>query len=211
MKTICVLHSGGLDSTAVLLWYQKKRYQTRSLYIDYGQTTAPTEWKTVKQIHRLLKLPDPIKIMGALEIPNLVHRLLQHGVYKRKKEDFVDHFQAEYFPNRNIYLLTLASMYCYSIRYNDIALGIIDGGDYGYPDTSNVFLKQVDKLFKHTLNMRVHAPFITWNKNQIVQFLNSNGFPPEATYSCNIHSKLACGSCAACTERTIALKSITWP
>ena len=208
MNQICVLHSGGIDSTAVLLWYlHKQKKEVIPLHIDYGQINESTEWERCLAIAKQLELTRPVKIEAGLKNLCSDHRIIS-GKKKTSSNDFLDHLAAEFFPNRNLYLLTLASVFCYKNHINTIALGIIDGGTYSYTDTDLSFLRKVNSLFNHTLNITVEAPLIKWDKQKVIRFLNKNNFDVNLTYSCNTKSQTPCGKCAACQERNIALKNV---
>lgn len=206
MNKICVLHSGGMDSTCVILWYLSRHYDIQTIYIDYGQATAPTEWNYCKLVAGLLHLPSPVKITGRLNHLIKSHSLISGKKKKYSEECLINNFLDEFFPNRNLYLLTLASIYCFQNNINEIALGIIDGGEFSYTDTNAGFLRKANSLFSHTLNIKVNAPLIKWDKQHVVQYLKSNNMPVENTYSCNIQNIKPCGKCAGCIERNLSLK-----
>jgi 7-cyano-7-deazaguanine synthase len=205
MEKVSVLHSGGIDSTGVLLWYLSRNVEVQPLFVNYAQVAAATEWKHSNLIAKKLGIPPPIRLNAGVKQIYSSHSLISGRKTTRKKEGVLGHLIEEFFPNRNLFLLTVASVYCYQNHIDTIALGIIDGGDYGYTDTNPAFLRKANQLFRHTLNMEVKAPLISWSKQKVIQYIQSKGFDVANTYSCNVRSQKPCGKCAGCLERQMSL------
>ncbi|MEZ5045678.1 MAG: 7-cyano-7-deazaguanine synthase [Chitinophagaceae bacterium] len=201
---IGVLHSSGMDSTAVLLWYLQKKKKVQPIFIDYGQKAAKKEWAATQKIAHLLKLPKPVRCVSKVNIEDWKHIMMNKTASKKK--DYEEYFYQEFFPNRNTFLLSVASMYCAQHHIHQLALGIIDGGDSCYSDTNKTFVRKINTLFNHTLQINVKAPLIEWDKKRVADFLSEMKFPIHYTYSCNI-SNVPCGLCASCIDRATTLKN----
>jgi 7-cyano-7-deazaguanine synthase len=179
--------------------------EVQPIHVNYGQAAELTEWSFCKTIAKKLKLNNPLKIDAELKHVFSKHCLIS-GKTKNHKKGFLKKFAEEFFPNRNLFILTIASIYCYQNQINTIALGIIDGGSFSYSDTDYAFLKKANRLFNHTLDINIEAPLIKWDKQKVAQYLKKNKFDLCNTYSCNIKPNIPCGRCAACLERNAVLK-----
>src|ERR1700690_2291490 len=102
MSSKCILLlSGGLDSGSLLFWAKYHKLEILPLYVNYGQISFPGEWQSVKY---LLKSVGEAPI-SPLSVPDIATFGAGTLVGKANKNP-VD----QYFPSRNILLLTLAAM-----------------------------------------------------------------------------------------------------
>lgn len=204
---IGVLHSGGIDSTAVMQYYLNQGERVQPIVVNYGQIMASTEIHQSKAIAKYLKVSPPV-ILDIKSVKELIplHPLMS-GKTKPQKS-FKQDFRSQFFPNRNLLLLSVASIYCYQKNISEMALGIISGGNTGYADTGKPFLKMANKMFFDSVGINILAPLITWNKQRVVKYLTSHHIDINITFSCNTRSKSHCGQCASCIERKIAMSAL---
>jgi 7-cyano-7-deazaguanine synthase len=173
---VLVLHSGGVDSTALINFFLKLNTKVISMHVNYGQLSARNESKAVKKICKHYDIHSK-KI--TLKSGNL--------------------FKDGFIQGRNIFLLSSALLTASFIN-GQIALGIHDGTDY--IDCGTDFLKLSNKIFTLYTNGRilVSAPFIKWNKKQILNYCHKESVPLDLTYSCELGLNQPCGKCPSCKE-----------
>ena len=49
-KKVLVLHSGGIDSTGCISYYLKNGFEVKTLFVNYGQKSAPNELQSVLKV-----------------------------------------------------------------------------------------------------------------------------------------------------------------
>lgn len=149
------------------------------LFIDFSQ---PSLQKEIKAIHQIaLHFCCPINIVSV------------HNLNKVKTGPF---------PGRNASFLFLALMH-FNRPNGIIALGIHSGTNYF--DCSQYFLEQLQDIFsKYTENtIKIDAPFVSWNKKEIIQYCLTEDIPLNLTYSCELGYDQSCNICATCKDLKI--------
>lgn len=192
-KSILLL-SGGLDSGALLYSSLHQGIEILPLFVNYGQVTFPGEWFSVRHLLESNKLP-PIK---PLDVQNI--STFGAGPLTRSNERILPVDQ--YFPSRNLFLITLAAMYAYQERFFSILIGLIADTANILPDCSPEFLLRTNKTLQLEYpEIQVTAPYITRSKLDIVREAMEYGFIPENTFCCNRFSDHHCGVCPSCIDR----------
>lgn len=192
-KSILLL-SGGLDSGALLYSSLHQGIEILPLFVNYGQVTFPGEWFSVRSLLESTKLP-PIK---PLDVQNI--STFGAGTLIQSKEKILPIDQ--YFPSRNLFLITLAAMYAYQIKVSSILIGLIADTANSLPDCSPDFLLHInDTLQLEYPELQVTAPYITRSKLDTVREAMNYGFIPENTFCCNRFSDHHCGKCPSCIDR----------
>lgn len=181
-----ILHSGGIDSTALINYYLKLNNTIKSLHINYGQVACKNERKAVNQIckyYNIEKINFDLKSQLS--------------------------FSKGVIQGRNLFLLATALL-ATSFKKGQIALGIHKGTNY--VDCSESFLNLINQLFSLYSNGKivVAAPFIQFNKKQIFKYCQQESVPLEMTYSCELGLKQPCGKCPSCKELIILYGSKNW-
>jgi 7-cyano-7-deazaguanine synthase len=176
-KSALILLSGGIDSSVCLTFLQAQGRDISSLFIDYGQSSAKEERAAALSISDFYKVP--IKVVE-------VSGFRQWG--------------AGYVKGRNAFLLHTALMAA-EFSTGLIALGIHVGTSY--VDCSEYFVRQTQASFDIYTDgrVRVHAPFLSWNKREIWEYGRSVGLPFDRTYSCETGGVRPCGQCTSCIDR----------
>ena len=174
---VCVLLSGGIDSTACIHFYQTKKLDVRPLFVDYGQPAATAERKAALSVSRLYGLSLDVCATEGVTIP-------------RRGEIL----------GRNLFLVSLALMKA-KCDCNLIALGI--HGGTAYYDCAPDFIDTCQRLVQGYSDGRVQlgAPFLTWTKSQILYYCTLNQIPLSSTWSCETSSKHECGKCLSCKDK----------
>jgi 7-cyano-7-deazaguanine synthase len=142
-----VLLSGGVDSTACVDFYMDFGRPPCGLFIDYGQPAVAQERRSATRIARHYSIP-----LKYLELRGR----------KPKTTGLI--------AGRNSFLICTALMEC-PPSVSIIAIGI--HGGTGYADCSESFLAQMQATIDLLESPRVHlaAPFITWMKADIYEFI----------------------------------------
>jgi len=191
-KPAVVLISGGLDSAALIFWLIDRGWQIFPLHVDYGQVTEKGEWVATQS---LLNVVDTSPVVR-LSTPDVAK--LASGTLTGRKSDI----DIEYFPSRNLFLLTLAAMYAHSLNISTIMLGLIANSSEIFPDTSPTYLASVQTVLRLEYpNISVKAPFVEKEKTEIVSAAIELGLIPELTFSCNRLAERHCWHCSSCADR----------
>ena len=177
---ILILFSGGIDSTALLYYYKSKEYYIKCLHIQYNQSSAKSEYESVKKICDYYKL--------SFEVISL-----SFSLQKRFNE----------YIGRNA-LFVLIALSCEFLEdYNRIAIGI--NATSHYYDCSNAFIKDIQSIIDgyYAGTKAIEAPFLNLSKYEIIQYCFLNKIPIDLTYSCLMQNSPPCGECGACRDRRI--------
>ncbi|UTR12733.1 7-cyano-7-deazaguanine synthase [Evansella sp. LMS18] len=177
-KTVTILLSGGLDSTALIKFYKLKGYTVKGIHFQYGQSTAKTELKSVKNISEYYDLEVVVKNIGF-------------------KMNTVNN---EVLCRNGIFIFSAATSFEVEDS-NTLAIGIHSGTPYYDCSEEFVFDSQkiLDGYFGGTLLLE--APFIHSTKEEIFKFILHEGIPVHLTYSCEKREFSECGKCLSCLDR----------
>ncbi|MDD2492155.1 MAG: 7-cyano-7-deazaguanine synthase, partial [Bacteroidales bacterium] len=122
--------------------------------------------------------------------------------YPKDLTSYSDWYNTEFFPNRNLMLLTLATSYAYKINASNIAIGAVG---VSYRDTSLSFLSSFMKCIEISLMpVNIIAPFADRQRDEVIQQAVRLNVPIEKTFSCNALSDRHCQLCSSCHEREVA-------
>ena len=171
-----VLLSGGIDSTACIHFYSQTDRPVEALFINYGQAARISEEKAAIRVaeHYGIHL-NTISLAGGYP----------------KADGFI--------PARNLLLISIALMEK-QLSISAIALGIHAGTNY--PDCSEGFISDAQAItrFCQPELVTILAPFVTWDKNLIINYCKEEKVPIQLTYSCE-SSDEPCGICLSCKDR----------
>lgn len=174
---VCVLFSGGMDSSTCIAFYKKQDMGVTALFIDYNQPALKYELQSAKKISKHFKVD-----LNCIEIAGL----------KKVRSGFV--------PGRNGIFATIAMSFV-SFDTGLLAMGIHSG--VSYPDCKPGFVDACQRMADvyHEGRLRIVAPFISWNKLQVFELAKKLSVPLEDTYSCEMGMVNGCGRCASCLDR----------
>lgn len=173
---VMLLASGGIDSTALLNFYLLQEEELECIHFQYGQPSAKSEMDSIEKITAHYDIRLRIITMS---LP----------MHKRKYE---------YLGRNALFVLSTSSL---GIIPSRISLGIHSGSNY-YDSTHN-FLKDCQHLLDGYFYgaVRLEAPFINYNKNDIIAYCKKNKVPLDLTYSCLVKNHPPCGICPSCHDR----------
>ena len=205
-KTVVVL-SGGLDSTTLLYHLIDEGHEVKALSINYQQKHSK-ELGFAKSIcehvgieHRLVELQGLSAVLNNNALTNSEIDV-PTGEYQEGT------IQVTTVPNRNMIFLAVAIGWAADLKFNGVAFGAHAGEHTNYPDCKRPFAEAMNAaaLVCDWSPIEVHAPFIDWNKGQIVERGLEIGVPFEMTWSCYNGREQPCGECSTCIDRAQAFE-----
>lgn len=189
--------SGGLDSTAGLLYALDKGEKVLPLWIDFGQRNNLAEYKSIKKISHRLKIKPLILSV------NLKKDILAGW----KDWDFI-------IPGRNFLFLSLANSILRFSKASEKNVYLCAHKDeMGFMknrDKSNHFFKETSFLFSAVSGQKIKclSPFRNYSKSEIISYWRRKWekkykLSPLETTTCYYSDN--CGKCDACLKRAIYL------
>lgn len=157
---VCVLLSGGLDSSACIRYYVSRGYDVSALFIDYGQPNADKEAAAATAVAKY------------------------YDIELRQVQITGPEVSSGYVPARNALLLSLALMKT-DLDAGLLAIGIHAGTPY--VDCSPQFVQSMQRVIDLYTEgcLRIDAPFINWKKGEICDYARSRGVPLHLVFSSN--------------------------
>ena len=173
-----ILFSGGLDSMALIHFYQMSGFLVKGLYINMESPASKYELEAILEITKHFEIEYEVLNLGQ-SFKNIS-------------------FQGEII-GRNL-LFVSAALTKYQYDFDVIALGIHFGVQYY--DSKIPFLHDVNKIFSNYSNYKVQiqAPFINMRKIDIVKYIFKEKLPYGLTYSCENGNFQPCTECLTCRD-----------
>lgn len=202
-----VIASGGLDSTTLAYWIKACGAERLTLLsVDYGQRHRVELSYVARAAHVLpawhvrldLRGMAPVLAGSALTDPGVE---VPDGHYTDES------MAATVVPNRNALLLDLAVALAVSAQADLVACGAHSGDRAIYPDCRPEFFNAYGNAAAIAnegflrAGFRVTAPFLDFNKADIVRLGGHLNVPFADTWSCYRGGTEHCGRCGTCTER----------
>lgn len=213
-KAISVL-SGGLDCTVATSVFAKD-HEIHAITFNYGQKAFKRELQAAREIcdkmnwtHEVIDLPWLAQISNSSlntseEIPELSEEDLDNIEKSSQSASSV------WVPARNMVFTSIAVSYAESIGAEKIIVGWDAEEAATFPDNSKEFLEAFNELIEvgSPDKIRIEAPAIDLNKEEIVELGLKVGAPIELSYSCYKGDDKHCGVCESCMRRKRAFKSL---
>ena len=207
MKAIALL-SGGLDCTVASSVYSKD-YEIHAITFNYGQKSFKQELTASKQIcEKMGFIHKVIDLNWLSEISN--SSLNTDENIPEPEYDDLDNIEKSiktaasvWVPGRNTVFTSIALSYAESIGASIIIVGWDKEEAHTFPDNSKEYLEKFNELFEvgSPINIKVEAPLINMDKNEIVQLGAEFNAPMELSYSCYKGEDKHCGVCESCMRR----------
>lgn len=214
MKAISVF-SGGLDCTVATSVYDND-YEIYALTFNYGQKAFTQELEASRRIcekmgwhHEVIDLPWLSKISNSSlnsdeDIPELEESDLDDLKKSSKSASNV------WVPARNTVFVSIALSYAESIGADIIIVGWNGEEGATFPDNSKEYMDKFNELIGvgSPEKIRIEAPAINMDKEEIVKLGVDTGAPMELSYSCYKGESEPCGVCESCMRRKRAFKKM---
>ena len=215
MKKAISVMSGGLDCTVATSVYDKD-YEIHAITFNYGQKASEQEIKASGKIcekmgwnHYVVDLPWLAQISNSSlntseEIPEVTEEDLNNIEKSSETASNV------WVPARNTVFTSIALSYAESIGAEIIIVGWNGEEGETFPDNSKEYLEEFNELIEvgSPDKIRIEAPAIDLNKEEIVELGLEVGAPMELSYSCYKGEENPCGVCESCMRRKRAFKKM---
>lgn len=208
MKKVCVLASGGFDSSVLIADYLERGWEVHPFYVRSGFYWEKAELYWLK---RFLKALSGVRLKP-LTTADTPMGWLMGGHWSLTGKGVPSSraaWDSVYLPGRNLLLLSQAGVYAAANGIPLVALGVLRGNPFA--DSRPRFLKDMQSAINDALRSRlkVEAPYTRLGKGQVAERAKrlAERFPLELTFSC-IHPRdvKACGRCSKCWERKSGLR-----
>ena len=202
MKKIIVSLSGGVDSAVSLAFALEQGHECHAVSFDYGSKHNYYENNAAIRIDRHYKIS--FRIINLEEVMDgFKSDLLKSGgeIPEGHYEDAS--MSKTIVPARNIIFISILTGLAWSIKAEEIWLGIHAGDHAIYPDCRPEFYYAMKRAIEVGTDEMVEliAPFLYQGKNDIVKKGIELNVPFELTRTCYKDQELACGKCGSCVER----------
>lgn len=215
MKKAISILSGGLDCCVATSVYAKE-YDIHAVTFNYGQKAFEQELKASKEIcermgfeHTVIDLPWLAKISNStLNTDEDIPQVSEDDLDDMEKSSQTA--SSVWVPARNMVFTAIATSFAESIGAEMIIVGWDAEEAATFPDNSKEFLNAFNELIKtgSPENIRIEAPAIDLNKEEIVKLGLEIGAPMELSYSCYAGREKHCGVCESCMRRKRAFKKL---
>jgi len=205
MKNAIVLCSGGLDSVVTAFYVREKLNYGKIviLFFDYGQRALEREGECARMCAEMLGAEfKKIKLSGLSGL--LVDGSEAVELSEKDLKDTKKEGGKWYMPQRNLIFLSYALSFAESVGGADIFVGFENEGQEHYPDTTSEFVEKVNQLAEGSV--KVIAPFIEKDKEDIISIGGKFGVDFTKTFSCYVGLEKHCGKCLACKLRMAGFK-----
>ena len=213
-KAISVL-SGGLDCTVATSVYAKE-YDIHAITFNYGQKSFERELEASKKIcekmgfkHSIIDLPWLAQISGStLNTDKDIPEVSEEDLDDMKKSS--ETASSVWVPARNMVFTSIATSFAESVGAEIIIVGWDAEEAATFPDNSKEFLNAFNDLIEigSPENIKIEAPAIDLNTEEIAKLGLVVGAPMEISYSCYVGREKHCGVCESCMRRKRAFKKL---
>ena len=208
-KAVAVV-SGGLDSVTLAHLLNSEGHDLHLISFNYGQ-------RHIKEIEFARRCAE--RLDAAFDIIDLssLGRLLKGSALTDDIAVPHGHYAAPSMaitivPNRNAIMLTVAYGVAVAEDAEIVAAGMHAGDHPVYPDCRPAFIESFAAMQRIAVEgcghpqLRLHTPFVNFNKTDIVALGARLKVPFEETWSCYEGGELHCGRCGTCVERREAFE-----
>ncbi len=214
MNNAIILLSGGLDSVVSLAVVKEKYDNILALTFNYGQKAFESEKISSQRIaqyydvkHEIIELDWLSKISTSSlntkeDIPSPSFCDLDNYDSASKSAASV------WVPNRNGLFVNIAACYADALGFQNIILGANKEEGITFKDNSKEFVDAVNNAFMYSASKEIKliAPLISLNKEEIVKEGLKHNVPFEYIHSCYKNEGRHCGECESCKRLRRALE-----
>ena len=214
--TDVILFSGGLDSLVTLGIALQKTPNPRLFFCDIGANASDQERKAAKRIAKYYGLHlEVVKVRVPFIQTSLLGSSERFIVYtadsKKDTESETGSFIIGY---RNFALISLALMYCSSVKASTLWCGF-DYEEKGgsskdkSPRFITAFQRAIETGGEHYEQVRIETPLQLLAKHQIITKGVRCSVPFHLSWTCYNELSKPCGVCNACIDRRQGFKKLS--
>lgn len=211
-----ILLSGGLDSVVSLALSRDKFDFCYALTFDYGQKSFKKEKEASEKIAKHYNIPrlEFIKLDWLKNITNT--SLVSEDKVPDIEQNSLDNLSVTkesmknvWVPNRNGVFINIAAAYADSFKIDYIVIGANKEEAATFSDNSEQFIIDTNEALESSVNydVKVLAPLINMDKNEIVKKAIELGVPLQYINSCYNATQKHCGRCESCSRLKRALNN----
>lgn len=215
MKKAISVFSGGLDCTVATSVFDKE-YEIHAITFNYGQKAVTQEIKASRIIcekmdwtHEVIDLPWLSKISNSsLNTSENIPEVSESDLDDIDKSS--ETASNVWVPARNTVFTSIALSYAESVGAEIIIVGWNNEEGATFPDNSKEYLNEFNELIQVCSpdNIKIEAPCIDLNKEELVELGVKVGAPMKLSYSCYKGEDEPCGVCESCVRRNRAFKKV---
>lgn len=215
MKKAISVMSGGLDCTVATAVYDKD-YDIHAITFDYGQKAATQEIRASKEIcekmgwsHEVINLDWLSRISNSsLNTDDNIPEVDENDLDNLDKSS--ETASNVWVPARNTVFTSIALSYAESIGAEIIIVGWNGEEGSTFPDNSKEYMEKFNELIDvgSPDKIKIEAPAIDLNKEEIIELGVKVGAPMELSYSCYKGGDKHCGVCESCMRRRRAFENL---
>ena len=203
-----VLLSGGVDSTTLLYDTIVNGYQVVALSFEYGQKHSREISAAIRTCYRL-KIPHriiPFPLLGELAPSAITKKSIPIPVPEGGITEGV--IQQTTVPHRYLVMVSVATAYAAGIEADAVFIPAHISKTVTTPENKEQFIDSLREAVKLSCwdPIMLYAPYIGWDKGDIVTRGGEIGVDFGLTWSCIVGGPEPCGVCAACIERAAAFE-----
>lgn len=211
--------SGGMDSATLLSWILGRKFAPRYSRVVAVQFIYPSkhnEWE-IKAVDRLMDSGSYENVelvrMEVNVFDSMESHLLKSGAAIPEGHYEDSNMKQTVVPGRNMIFASILSSLAWSWNRHGnsrVYLGVHSGDHAIYPDCRPRFISHMARTAHYATDghVGVRAPFLCYNKTDILKIGHRLGTPYQYTRTCYKDQEKPCGKCGACTERLEAFREI---
>ena len=207
MKAIALL-SGGLDCTVASSIYSKD-YEIHAITFNYGQKSFKQELAASKLICEKMNFKHKVIDLNWLGEISSSSLNTDENIPEPEYDDLdnieksAETASSVWVPGRNTVFTSIALSFAESIGADIIIVGWDEEEARTFPDNSKEYLEKFNELFEvgSPFSIKIEAPLIDLDKNEIVELGARFNAPMELSYSCYKGDDKHCGVCESCMRR----------
>jgi len=202
-----IICSGGLDSTSIIGYANKKHDEIKLIHFNYGCKATNKEIEAVNKIANYYKCEYDVIDLDYNKFKGN-STLFKDADVKSGKAGV--EYALDWVPARNLIMLSIATGYCEANDYGYIYLGSNLEESGAYPDNEEQFIIDFNNLLYGAVNngfkVEIVSPLGGLMKKEIVEFGKKWGSPISLSWSCYNGGDIHCGECGPCYMRKQAFK-----
>lgn len=206
-----VVFSGGQDSTTCLFWAKKHFNEVYALSFRYGQ-------KHEQEVELAQKIAAKAGVEFAVMDLDFINFLspdcsLTHSDIQMDKEKPATTPPNTFVPGRNLFFLSIATVYARNKGAMNIVTGVSQTDFSGYPDCRDSFIRSLNVSLNLSMDEQfvIHTPLMWLDKSETWALADDLGvfdLVLKETMTCyNGIPGDGCGECPACKLRRRGLET----